>query len=892
MPAPVQSSRSAGAWLRRGRALPVLAIGVALILLASLVYVLWPSGSGSHGEASAPHVSPAHRGALAARALSALPAVTMSTAYAPVEHAPVTHADLTVTASGQASGTLTEPVTGKSAMAWSGDRLYLKGDSDFWAQQDPLYGRDLTSTGHWVAPKKRSGYYMLDRFAVNAGSLTPKSLAAVVRQVTSDPEAVEQTAGKIGGHEAVSYTTQGWTVILTADSPYTVLAIGGDPSHQGPVKPAAWHAPRRTKSRAEPVDHHATATPAAYADGDYSSYLLMVPKPATTEQTTAVRSTAASAAATAVAPATSSEAVAKSMGPAFTINNNSAYLCTTNPCAYSFTVTNSGDEAGAATLYLSLPRVPDQPHPLGTLQPKQSKSVSGTRPNIAAGTGRTVKHTDYAWVYSSAEYGSDPKVGSRLHERNLRPGDVSVGTPLKPTVAKLLDLMTKDRPTSDTQAGGKALHAVEAANDQGELPDLGTIVDSGRLENPEALREILPTTDKVENRRVLQQVAQLLRTDPQARVTWAGPYKAGGKTYRADYFSTTTRRGQKIKRAVRAKTVQNPGQLGSQMSLGAEQLNGERQGSANAGSEKAPPGFERVLQVNLEPGVGPLLALSTTTGLEQLLSTGQEFRQARESLCEPNGDGPRVDRLVIVNESGTHEWTDLRRVGARCSGPGGASASPSASSSEKPGDKPTCLTQGRPQGLAESSGSGWIHYAPTGLHNRATAATACLTQQFVDDHPGSDTKRGIRPPGYAWAQRYARHLRASSDKSVNNCHLLGNQLSGSGTDLRNLSTCGRDANAFPERGELPAMDNMLQFENQVQAQLKAGEIILYSVRPRYAGNRVTPEAYLMTAKAWDRDGNPIGTTAREVVNLMNTPRGWHNLGKVVDSRTGKDVPTS
>ncbi|MEE1804930.1 hypothetical protein [Streptomyces sp. BE133] len=259
-------------------------------------------------------MSPAHRGASAAQALSALPAVNMSMAYAPVEHAPTTHADLTVTASGQASGILSEPVAGKSAMAWSGDQLYLKGDSAFWAQQGPLYGRDLTSTGHWVAPKKRSGYYMLNSFAVNAGSLTPKSLAAVVRQVTSDPEAVEQNAGTIEGHKAVSYSAQGWTVVLTDESPYAVLAIGGDPSHQSPVKPAAWHEPRRTNGRAEPAGFHATATPADYADSDYSSYLLMVPKPATAEQTAAVRSTAASAAATAVAPATSSEVVSKSMG--------------------------------------------------------------------------------------------------------------------------------------------------------------------------------------------------------------------------------------------------------------------------------------------------------------------------------------------------------------------------------------------------------------------------------------------------------------------------------------------------------------------------------------------------------------------------------------------------
>ncbi|MFJ9683924.1 DNA/RNA non-specific endonuclease [Streptomyces sp. NPDC101194] len=745
--------------------------------------------------------------------------MNISTAYAPVQHAPTTHADLTVTASGQASGILSEPVAGKSAMAWSGDQLYLKGDSDFWAQQGPSYGRDLTSTGHWVAPKKRSGYYMFNNFAVNAGSLTPKSLASVVTHVTSDPEAVEQNAGTIEGHKAISYTAQGWTVVLADASPYTVLAIGGDPSHQSPVKPAAWHAPRRAKGKAELSAPRATVTPVDYTNSDYSSYLLMVPKPASAEQATAVRSAATSAAATAVAPATSSEVVSKSMGPDFTITNNSGYLCTSNPCPYSFTVTNSGDQAGAATLYLSLPRVPDQPHPLGTLKPKQSKNVSGSRPNIAWGTRRTVKHTDYAWVYSSAEYGSDPKVGSRLHARNLRPDDISVATPLKPTVAKLLDLMTKDRPTSDTTAGDKAVDALEKSLSQGVMPDLGTIVDSRRLENPEDLREILPTTDKVENRRVLQQVARLLRTDPKAKVTWAGPYKAGGKTYQADYFYTTTRQGQEAKRAVRAKTVRSPGQLGSQMSLGAEQLNGERQGSADAGREKAPPGFERVLQVSLEPGVGPVLALATTTGLEQLLSTGQQFRQARESLCEPNGGGPRVDRLVIVNESGTHQWTDLRRVGARCSGSGtGGGPAPSASSASQ--DR--CDTQSREQ-----------RYSYQPLQDGApTGVTALICPSDLKPPNSRGSRSGTwEPPGYVSKRDRNRQW------IFNRSHILGDRFNGSWV-RENIFTGFREMND-------PAMKRC---ENKMASALQSGQPVTYSGQLEYGNGRNNiPTGIRMTA---------------------------------------------
>ncbi|MFF7278360.1 LamG-like jellyroll fold domain-containing protein [Streptomyces griseorubiginosus] len=205
-----------------------------------------------------------------------------------------------------------------------------------------------------------------------------------------------------------------------------------------------------------------------------------------------------------------------------------------------------------------------------------------------------------------------------------------------------------------------------------------------------------------------------------------------------------------------------------------------------------------------------------------------------------------------------------------------------------------CAPRDEESSTCAKNGAGWVDPEDTDAShgNRAQGVTACLTQQYLDDHPGAETTRDIRPPGYEWAQRYARHLGALPRVSVNNCHLLGSQLSGSGTDLRNLSTCGRDANAYPKRGGLGAMDNMVQFENQVQEQVAAGETVLYSVHPTYLGNRVAPESYVMTATAWDREGNLVGTTTRDVPNLMNTPRGWRNLGTVVDSRTGRDVPTS
>ncbi|MEU5794714.1 hypothetical protein ABZ800_14510 [Streptomyces sp. NPDC047813] len=89
--------------------------------------------------------------------------------------------------------------------------------------------------------------------------------------------------------------------------------------------------------------------------------------------------------------------------------------------------------------------------------------------------------------------------------------------------------------------------------------------------------------------------------------------------------------------------------------------------------------------------MGPLL------DLEHPLPTSPQFRQPRDNLCAPQGGDPRVDRLVIVDASGTHQWNSPRQLGAGY-GSGTASASPQLSSS----GKPTCLTQTFPPGAVES----------------------------------------------------------------------------------------------------------------------------------------------------------------------------------------------
>ncbi|KAB2594117.1 hypothetical protein [Streptomyces arboris] len=659
-------------WQRAtGRQKTLLSVAAAGVVLAVILTAISSSGGpddstgGSGGPVADSSAVAAAHGTAAATALNELPGIHLSAAYAPYGGKPVTRAELTVTNDGKASGTFEEPVTGKATMAWSGEQLYLKGDKEFWAQQGPHNGHDLTSTGRWVAPEKRSGYHMLDSFGVNAGSLSPKSLAAIVRQVTSDPAVVQEDAGSPQGRRSISYTVDEQTVVLTSDAPYTLVSIGFNPASSRPVTTAGWHGQPGVDTPAVSAGHRVVPVDDGN-DGRFANpYLVAVPRPATEKETDATRAAAAEAAAAAVPPSSDAEA-ARRQGPNFVTRFTSPYLCTSNPCSYDFTVTNEGDAAAEAVLHVSFPGIPDRPHPLGTLKPGQSKSVSGTRPNVAAGTGKTVRHTDYSWVYSSATYGPDPKVGQRLYARELKPDDVFVATPLKPLLANLLDQMTKDAPVTDEEVNEKTIEALRDANNEGQLPLLMTIAASGRLQNPGELAESLSGIDRIGGVRVLQQIAHLVKTDPQAKVWYDGGYKASnGQTYRTDYIYTSNRDGQELRRSVQVKTIESWGKLWPRMKGGAEQLNGEHtKGGGKRQPENAPPGFERVLQINLEPSVGPVFFNASKADLTKFLS-GPRYAQARQNLCKPSGED-RVDRLVLINAAGTHEWTDLTEIGVNC----------------------------------------------------------------------------------------------------------------------------------------------------------------------------------------------------------------------------------
>ncbi|MEU9704730.1 LamG-like jellyroll fold domain-containing protein [Streptomyces sp. NPDC047981] len=196
------------------------------------------------------------------------------------------------------------------------------------------------------------------------------------------------------------------------------------------------------------------------------------------------------------------------------------------------------------------------------------------------------------------------------------------------------------------------------------------------------------------------------------------------------------------------------------------------------------------------------------------------------------------------------------------------------------------------------NGEGWRELGDldTAQGSRATGIEACLTKEWIEAHPGSETDPSVRPPGYKWAYRYAKVLgnRDSTHMWRNACHLLAKTLGGSGRDLRNLSTCSRAANAAPNAPGDPGKPvHMETYEGRVsKAVKKEGQVVHYRVTPHYEGPRTVPTTYRMQATGYHRDGSPGVSFDVTIENEMFSlnDRKWRNIGRVTDPRIRGPVP--
>ncbi|WP_159011784.1 ricin-type beta-trefoil lectin domain protein [Streptomyces sp. NRRL F-5123] len=175
---------------------------------------------------------------------------------------------------------------------------------------------------------------------------------------------------------------------------------------------------------------------------------------------------------------------------------------------------------------------------------------------------------------------------------------------------------------------------------------------------------------------------------------------------------------------------------------------------------------------------------------------------------------------------------------------------------------------------------GKIDYGPVGPGGRATVGVACLTKPMVEGSGTNHTRYNV--PGYTDAQKRATALGTKSSETINACHLIGDQLGGSGTEMANLVTCARAANskayALPW---VPILNpNMGTRENQIASGVKAGQTVAYVVVPLYADDtNVIPYAIKMTAECVANCSNNPVEVGDTIQNTLWSPvkNAWVNI---------------
>ncbi|MDX3194264.1 DUF6531 domain-containing protein [Streptomyces sp. MN03-5084-2B] len=177
--------------------------------------------------------------------------------------------------------------------------------------------------------------------------------------------------------------------------------------------------------------------------------------------------------------------------------------------------------------------------------------------------------------------------------------------------------------------------------------------------------------------------------------------------------------------------------------------------------------------------------------------------------------------------------------------------------------------------------------------DRAVGVIACVTK--ADLGQGTGTTSSIRPPGYQWAISFTKAIGGGDPRAwVNNCHSLASVLGGSGTDLRNLSTCSRSTNAsvIDKANDRAHSPNMRWFEDKTEKELKSGKVdyVLYTVIQHYHGPRTVPYEYDMNAEGADVETGNTFSLHKPIENKVWSPKyhKWMNMGEGI--KDGNPVP--
>ncbi len=312
---------------------------------------------------------------------------------------PEIKADVTFTASGKVSGTISDALSGKAELRSAPGWTVVRGDHAWWANRSPAKAKALA--GRWVRPEPGTA------FPVALGErLNPRSIQTLIKNLASRESWGKAEEVTVGGRRLRQLTAAGWTLLVTNQDPHDLVYLSG-PLLSG-----------RTGFAYSPGPIRYRLAEGGAAQYPQASMVLAPQTPAEQRKAEAeideVRRTES---AKPLAEATPQPAPA-----ALRATVQLPSVCLTPTCAFSVTVTNAGGSPGSGTLHTVVSTGQALPPKPIKLAPGASSThqfqFRNTAPPSQGGTVR-VSINITAYVHTVELDGSDPAVAKRLRERGI-----------------------------------------------------------------------------------------------------------------------------------------------------------------------------------------------------------------------------------------------------------------------------------------------------------------------------------------------------------------------------------------------------------------------------------------------------------------------------------------
>ena len=618
---------------------------------AALVLVLICCGGGALGIKKFIVDNPRTVASSAAQRVANSPAMRV-TGWVTNTGGPAIKADVSITAQGEVTGTITDAFAGRAEIRSRPGWTMVRGDQAWWASRAAPKAKSLAS--RWVQPEHGTA------FPVDLGEqLNPDRIEALVKGLASRESWEEGEQVTVGGRALRQLTAGDWTLLVTETDPPQLVYLSG-PLLSGRTGFA--HG-----ASGEPLRYRLTEGGAA----QYPQFSFAL-APQTIEQQNETRRAVLDVQKS-LPPEPPAQATPQPTPAALRPTVQIPPLCLNPVCTFSVTITNTGGSPGNGTVYATVSTgqaLP--PNPVTALTPGKRATFQyqfrNTAPPSRSAAIR-IPINIVAYVHTTQLEGSDPAVAKRLRERGVDTTPLTrIGEPYSEVLVRAVDLMTQGTKATDRAITLKAIRAARKVVDTNSLPAVAELVQQrNRLHNPSDLSRILlevgqsndPTDEGrslkgLGERRVLEEVAQVLRDDPKARIAYDGyvdiVHNGQPGRYKADYLRLDTREAFQIKTLSTSHGRQHE-RIEDSIAGAARQLNGQGKGQGPGyPPELAPPGYQRVARLRLEH----------QTGAYFLMDRDELVHTLRRVQLLPKLRGSPIDRLEIVNgaHGGTaHVWS-------------------------------------------------------------------------------------------------------------------------------------------------------------------------------------------------------------------------------------------